>query len=29
MLRIDKWHTTAKELIGTLPAMVAKADRRD
>jgi len=28
MLRIDKWHT-AKELIGTLPAMVAKADRRD
>jgi AcrR family transcriptional regulator len=29
LLRTDKWHTTAEELIDTLLATVAEADRRD
>jgi hypothetical protein len=29
LLHTDKWHTTAEELIGSLLATVAAADRRD
>jgi AcrR family transcriptional regulator len=29
LLRTDKWHTTADELIDTLLAMIAEVDRRD
>jgi hypothetical protein len=29
LLRTDKWHTTADELIDALLAMVAEVDRRD